>query len=225
MTNKNTRLEEYEKKEKQKLIVTVVISLLFLTLAILLTTTFIKGIKDKNEKVDELDNELIQQQEEQREILKQTAEVVAKSTLDTTSLNDRGQEMKLLETKQRLESLYFEDAPIVRYYKREADNPEIGKIIQNLGFYLNIRPVDNDLSNSSVNTIWYGDSVAVPEVIRLTHDLIESGIEIKRIMPFKGTQGYTWKNKSIEIGYAAKNEKLLPLTIDDLEKLKKTSAL
>ena len=44
---------------------------------------------------------------------------------------------------------------VVRYYKRDNDDPQISKIIEDMGFYLNIRPVDDDITTGSVNVIYY----------------------------------------------------------------------
>ncbi len=128
--------------------------------------------------------------------------------------------INLAQDKLNLITNNISDNTIVRYYKRKADDSRIERLIQSMkkpSFRLNIKQVPNDDGRQKVNTIHYGKNVNKEEVYQLVKQLMNIGVEIKNISPFKEVAGYTSKDGSIEISYESTN-KVVSITQSDIVK-------
>jgi hypothetical protein len=77
----------------------------------------------------------------------------------------------------------------------------VKKVIEELGFYLNIRPVEGDTLKNKVNVIYFGDSVKLSEVKLLAKELIKTKNTFHDLVNYQLSKHYKWKNRAIEIGY------------------------
>ncbi len=103
---------------------------------------------------------------------------------------------------------------VIRYYKHDQDQ-EKAKILNEFGFYLHERPVSKyRKSTLRSNTIHYGEDFPLRDIQLIAYLLLENGVEIKRIAPFKNYGG--WKHKSIEIGADASLKKATSLSLSDI---------
>lgn len=86
---------------------------------------------------------------------------------------------------------------VVRYYNHEADQNR-AEILQQYGFYLHKRPVDEQLSQYPSNTIYYGDDVSTRDIHLIAYLLLQNGMDIKAIQLSKYHD--SWKSRAVEIG-------------------------
>ena len=104
---------------------------------------------------------------------------------------------------------------VVRYYRHEKDGDKATFLVE-YGFYLHERPIKNQkrYKEKTTNVIYFGHEFPESDLKFITTMLLENGMKIKRLEPFKDYDG--WKRKAIEIGYSTRFEKLDVMSVEDV---------
>lgn len=86
---------------------------------------------------------------------------------------------------------------IIRYYPHKNDGNAVNEL-KYYGFYIHRRPVEDDFSGYTSNSIYYGDEVPVRDIQLIAYILLRNNFPLKQIIPSKFHD--SWKSKSVEIG-------------------------
>lgn len=215
-------LDDIDRKEKNSFKRLALLSLIPISIALFFTYQSVRTIDEKDSAIEVKSNEILLRDsvynELKDDVLKTFTSLKDSNKVQIDSVT-RGE---IERTEQKLKNLpqtMSESGPtIVRYYKRKSDNSAISNSIEELGFYLNVRPVSNDTANISVNVIFYGDSVKKEEVKKLALELLKTDNNFREIVNYKLSEDYKWKIKAIEIGYDSKYDNYPKLSIEDVEK-------
>lgn len=110
---------------------------------------------------------------------------------------------------------------VVRYYRHQSDSTRADVLVP-YGFYLHVRPIvsTEQYENYDTNIIYYGKDFPERDIKLITYLLVQNGIGIKAIRPFKLADG--WKHNSIEIGTNVKLVNQPILTLAQIRSFKKT---
>lgn len=109
---------------------------------------------------------------------------------------------------------------VVRYYKHAPDGDKADVLVP-FGFYLHVRTVNNPehFENHTSNIIYFGKDFPESDLKLVAALLVNEGLPIKLLQPFKDYDG--WKHKSIEIGSSTKLSNHPVLTMDDIRNFQK----
>jgi hypothetical protein len=222
MDDYNKYLRQIEKKEKKSLKRLLILLSIPVILAIVLIFYSIESIGEVNQKNVELEMRNERVRKNVATTLHEIEDELAHLQKDTSKIKqDTILRKDIQKVKNKIHKLSriveVRNPTIVRYYKRSADDPAISRHIQDLGFDLNIRPVDSNSGPNKVNTIWFGDSVNLGDVEILAEEFLTTSNELYDIKAFEKADGYEWKNKSIEIGFERNLTSNVPLTNQTLK--------
>lgn len=104
---------------------------------------------------------------------------------------------------------------VIRYYTKPKDEDKV-YALRKYGFYIHERKTDSVFSNFTSNALYYGDDISNEDIQLIAYALIQSGIDLKMIVPSKLHDD--WKANSVEIGADSIALKLPSLQISDLRK-------
>lgn len=104
---------------------------------------------------------------------------------------------------------------VVRYYAKEKDEKRVYEL-RKYGFYIHERKPDEAFTEYPSNALYYGDDVANEDIQLVAYLLIQSGIELKKIVPSRLHDD--WKANAIEIGTDSLAIDQRPLGLPDLRK-------
>jgi len=141
------------------------------------------------------------------------------------SLTDTAYFEKLVENYKNkvLSQTEYRNDVVVRYYKHLRDSGR-AEVLVPYGFYLHVRPVDSSGYVTNIcNMINYGQDFPVQDIKLIAYLLLENGMPIKRVVPFKYFDG--WKHKSIEIWADPSLENAPPLSLEELRSLESGNAI
>ena len=234
MENKEDKYSHYlkdiEKKERSSVRRSIILSSLSVLIAVFLIYFSLQSLKEKNTTIESQSTEIMAKNTElmtkdtiYEELRQDVLETFHELTDSSGNRLDSATMQKIRKTEEKISKLpkiIFEgNETVVRYYERKNDDPRIKEIINQLGFYLNRRPLerkDSDLENT-VNTISFGDSVKLEEVERLAKELIKTTNSFRELVNWDLPRALKWKNKAIEIGYERRYENNPVLTNQAIE--------
>lgn len=104
---------------------------------------------------------------------------------------------------------------VVRYYTKEKDKKRV-YVLRKYGFYIHERRPAEAFSDYASNALYFGDDVSNEDIQLVAYLLIQSGIELKKIVPSKLHDD--WKANAIEIGTDSLATNLRPLGLTDLRR-------
>lgn len=104
---------------------------------------------------------------------------------------------------------------VVRYYTKEKDKKRV-YVLRKYGFYIHERRPAEAFSNYASNALYYGDDVSNEDIQLVAYLLMQSGIELKKIVPSKLHDD--WKANAIEIGTDSLAANLSSLNLADLRR-------
>jgi len=104
---------------------------------------------------------------------------------------------------------------VIRYYTKPKDKDKVYSL-RKYGFYIHERKTDSVFSDFTSNALYYGDDIRNEDIQLIAYALIQSGVDLKMIVPSKLHDD--WKANSVEIGADSLALKLPSLQISDLRK-------
>jgi hypothetical protein len=141
---------------------------------------------------------------------------------DTDKLSDKAYFENLIASyKENVLSVRrYRNDVVVRYYRHEPDGDK-AKALVKYGFYLHERPVNDTVkyANEISNVIYYGGDFPERDIKLIAYVLMQNGIELKKLKPFKDYTG--WKYKSIEIGNDPSLNNKPAITLKELREFEK----